>query len=557
MLALDRSPGSIAEVSSALKVPPQVVSATVARLMQFGVVEVRMSPRPVLTTSRIGHDFIRSNKALPERTEDRELNISIIFEPVGHSLLRNRDVKTVPMTRVRPEDHIVEYPRDAEPETEESMLQRVGRFMNGTLRPGEWLRGVKTVSSVLERKYLVIDLEEVRDGVMPIGASPQLVEALQATLRTGVLPVTTVEEPPPSPWVRANFDADHLVVGGDNHVRRFEEIVGAAKADVFVLSTFVATQADEKGGEQRERIFKALEEASRRGVRCHLFFGTSLERSKHAVAMDELKTRLSAVRRTRGYVLVHRDSVGSHAKILAADDGQGSAVVSLGSCNWLSSPFSAVEVSAELQGSDAAPLGLDLLRSIISSVSSASRSAETLQFMASDLRRNRRTLVASSETPDEARTRITVLYAHEHERLLRAAAHEASTRFICCTNKVGSTMVPGLFNPAEVAGRRLDDVRVYYSRQSALVKRRHVAGHRERLLDVVDLIGVRDPQVHAKFLLWDENDIVVSSMNWGSQTGSPDDPLDEVGLYLQGPGVATHLLERFEAEIGSSEGADD
>ena len=118
-------------------------------------------------------------------------------------------------------------------------------------------------------------------------------------------------------------------------------------------------------------------------------------------------------------------------------------------------------------------------------------------------------------------------------------------------------MVPGLFNPAEAAGRRLDDVRVYYSRQSAPVKRRHVASHRERLLDVVDLVGVRDPQVHAKFLLWDDDDVVVSSMNWGSQTGSPEDPLDEVGLYLQGPGVATRLLERFEAEIGSAEGAED
>lgn len=46
-------------------------------------------------------------------------------------------------------------------------------------------------------------------------------------------------------------------------------------------------------------------------------------------------------------------------------------------------------------------------------------------------------------------------------------------------------------------------------------------------------------------------------MNWGSQTGSAEDPLDEVGLYLQRPGVAARLLERFEAEIESAEGAAD
>jgi hypothetical protein len=56
---------------------------------------------------------------------------------------------------------------------------------------------------------------------------------------------------------------------------------------------------------------------------------------------------------------------------------------------------------------------------------------------------------------------MTVLHSEDHEQLLRKVAHEAGKRFICCTNRVGATMVPGLFNPAEIAGRRLSDVRVY------------------------------------------------------------------------------------------------
>ena len=145
--------------------------------------------------------------------------------------------------------------------------------------------------------------------------------------------------------------------------------------------------------------------------------------------------------------------------------------------------------------------------------------------------------------------RMTILHAEDHEQLLRKVAHEAGKRFVCCTNRVGATMVPGLFNPAEIAGRRLSDVRVYYSRRSGPIKRRHVAAHRERLNGVVDLIGVEEPQVHAKFLLWDDDDAVVSSMNWGSQSGSPDDPLDEIGLHLEGPGLATCLLAKFEDQL--------
>ena len=221
----------------------------------------------------------------------------------------------------------------------------------------------------------------------------------------------------------------------------------------------------------------------------------------------------------------------------------------LGSCNWLSSPFAAVEASVELTENQAAAAGLDLLRSIISPLSSASRSIEVLQFTASDLRRARSALSPSTDVGERMTVRMSVLHAEDHEQLLRKVAHEASERFVCCTNKVGAIMVPGLFNPAEIAGRRLGDVRVYYSRRSGPIKRRHVTAHRERLNGVVDLIAVQDPQVHAKFLLWDTDHVVVSSMNWGSQSGSPDNPLDEIGLYLEGPGLATSLLAKFEDQL--------
>jgi hypothetical protein len=265
--------------------------------------------------------------------------------------------------------------------------------------------------------------------------------------------------------------------------------------------------------------------------------------------MQELNTRLSAVRRARGFVLAQRDSGRSHVKCLAADDGQGGAVVLLGSCNWLSSPFSALEVSAELTEAGTAAAGLDLLRSIIAPLSGASRSVETLQFMASDLRRARSPLTAGTGTASNIPVRMTILEADDHERLLRTVAHEAEERFVCCTNKLGATMVPGLFNPAEIAGRRLEDVRVYYSRRSGPIKRRHVKTHRERLNGVVDLIAVEEPQVHAKFLLWDNDHVVVSTMNWGSQSGSPDNPFDEIGLHLQGPGLATSVLAKFEGQL--------
>jgi hypothetical protein len=548
LLSLDRSPGTIHDVAEMLKIPRQVVGSTVARLMQFGLVEVRLAPRPVLITSGIGQNFIRSGRALPERTADREIGISVVYEKVGLSVFRTKDVDTIPITKLPATGAIIRFPDGDPPETHYSMMQRVNEFMVGMLRSGEWLRGVQATSSFLEARFLVLDLDEIGAGVFPRGASERLVNALKATIETGVLPQTATISPERPASIRTRFKADQLIVGADQHLQRFEQIVGAAKSNIFVLSTFVASQSDEKGRDRRERIARALEDACRRGVKCHLFFGTSLERAKHAAAMQELYLRLSTARQTRGYLLVQRDPVDSHAKFLVADDGHDGVVVLMGSCNWLHSPFSAVEVSVELTETNAVAEGIDLLREIVSKLSSASRSVETLQFMASELRRSRNMLSISEDAQAPTAT-LTILHAADHERLLRLAAHEAQQRFICCTNKVGANMVPALFDPAEVAGRRLSDVRIYYSRRSGPVKRGHVTKHRERLHGIVDIIGVPEPQLHAKFLAWDSNHIVVSSLNWGSQSGLEDNPLDEIGLYLEGSELATSLLEKVEAEL--------
>ena len=54
-------------------------------------------------------------------------------------------------------------------------------------------------------------------------------------------------------------------------------------------------------------------------------------------------------------------------------------------------------------------------------------------------------------------------------------------------------------------------------------------------------IQSKHAMLHGKALLWDHDDIVVTSFNWGSQTASEDKPLDEIGLHLNGKGVADLL----------------
>jgi len=50
---------------------------------------------------------------------------------------------------------------------------------------------------------------------------------------------------------------------------------------------------------------------------------------------------------------------------------------------------------------------------------------------------------------------------------------------------------------------------------------------------------------HAKFLLWGDDDIVVTSINWCSWTSPPDAPFGEIGVHISRPGLARQLAERL------------
>lgn len=548
LLWLHTAPGTIESTAAMLSIPTQVVEAAVARLMQFGLLEVQIDPAPVLTTSAIGKELVHTDRPLPERTAEREMNISLVYERLGHSVFRRRDV-SLDRNYARAETvTVLEFPKDDPAETDDTMSMRVNKLVAGQLRPGEWMRGVKAVNSVIERTYVVFDLNEVTDGIFPEGSSEDLKSMLSEMTRSGRTPrIPQVKRREPTAFQTA-FGPDDLVVGAEDHLALFEKIAETARRDIFVLSTFVAAADDPIGRESRDRVIEAINRACRRGVHVHLFYGTDLdERSKNAIAMEALRERLAAGNLTRGYVQVHRDPVSSHAKFVAADDGQGGAVVLVGSCNWLSSPFSAVEVSALLREHGACANLLDVLRNVVGPLSEARRSVEALNFLATELRRSKRTISGKeAATGTGAGARMTVLRSHEHEHILRLAAHDAKHRFVCCTNKLGAPMVPAVFNPTHVAGQRLGDVRVYYSRRSGPVKPRHVARQRERLVGLASVFPVREPQLHAKFLAWDDDQIVITSINWGSNSGLPESPQDEIGLLIEGPGLATALLRKFE-----------
>lgn len=551
LLALRDKPGTSASIAKDHGIPRQVSETTVGRLMRFGLIEVRTSPQPALAMTDAARAHLHAGRPLPERSAQREMPVSLLFEKLGRSVFRRRDVRIV--KRIPEGALVVAFPDGDEIETDASMESRVRYLLASSLRPGEVFAMVRANHSVVEEWLIEIDLDRARDGALPEGASEALRAAVGDFLASGQLPAARPAQPARPGCLDVDIETtlspEQIVFGGADHLARLEAVVDTARSNIFVLSTFVAAQDDPKAHIGQGRVLAALERAVRRGVRVHLFFGSSLDQEgKHMRAMADLQGRLHAM---GAGVAAHLDPVHSHAKILVADDGTDGAFALIGSCNWLQSPFRAHELSIELRDGPGVAGCLELFGAITAAVPTARDSRDVMQAMRTALRLRRMGLIEVPPLEGTIPATLRILAAPDHLPLLRRAAHDAVERLVVMTHRMGSPMIQNVFDPAQVASERITTVQALYSVPSGAVKKRDVRTASERCGPGVDVRKVqsRDAMLHGKALLWDHDDIVVTSFNWGSQTASEQKPLDEIGLHLHGNGIADILHSVLEARV--------
>jgi hypothetical protein len=51
--------------------------------------------------------------------------------------------------------------------------------------------------------------------------------------------------------------------------------------------------------------------------------------------------------------------------------------------------------------------------------------------------------------------------------------------------------------------------------------------------------------LQGKFLLWDEDNVVTSSLNWGSASSDPDFPLGDIGVHIRAAGIGESVYQRL------------
>jgi cardiolipin synthase A/B len=110
-----------------------------------------------------------------------------------------------------------------------------------------------------------------------------------------------------------------------------------------------------------------------------------------------------------------------------------------------------------------------------------------------------------------------------HDEAIRFARNNAAHTIIVGGDRLGRGAEPRTLIPLVAA-----------------YKRNEVEGTRVRFIEVPD------GDLHGKFLLWDTDDLIVTSLNWSSADTRRDAPYAEIGVHLTGPGLAKDITARLE-----------
>ena len=537
------------ELGEHLSIDAQVLTATISRLMRAGLIEfVFEAGVGRFKATGLGLDLIASGAEPRVDEEIRPRPISAVFLPLTGSIMRTSDVRFIPSRDSRLDAGML-IPLTERLNNREQMETIYDRLTETVrLRPNEVVRSIDSKSIDIREGYLEIrqeTLTNLSEGDARKVAS--LVKARRSGASPKFIPMTERSPLSLEPQTIPRNSED-VVIGGSNHRSLLEKIVKAATDRIMILSTFIDV-------ENVDDFWHILEDAAERGVQIDLLYGVAGEDAgKHAERAQILATRVASSRYSTR-IRMHKQSVVSHAKFLIADDGEGGYLAVTGSCNWLSTPFRAVEISVVLRHP---PLIAQIAAVCRAAFSDTPLSNDLVSFLGT-LNRWGDAIVQTSMPHDIERVKVKIIPANQHAGLVRAAAAEARDCLIIGSHRFGSSAEQAMLVAAANAARNVTDMRVIYTQirkpqfRSDVTALRHEYEPKGVKFVHLDTQKGRTP-IHGKFLIWDADDVVVTSLNWASATVGDEDLTSEIGVHLSGAGVGDAILRKIQEVVPQIDG---
>ncbi|MBS0546112.1 MAG: phosphatidylserine synthase [Proteobacteria bacterium] len=548
--AVTRQSRSIASLAKDADLPRQIVTASIARLMRFRLVEVVVMEAGVaFRASPYGFDIISSGAALPFFPKRISRPVSFVVEWATGDFFPTRQIRLLSPNKL-------EQARRAGSEVRVIAVEGGGPSMSpdanlnrlSEIAARGWNEQVAVIDSrtatMHDNEYMALRVVDGMVQGLPDTAGPALRRMVSeaAALPAGAerVPVTyagvqeTLDHEPAAHSCK--FDPSDIVIGGSAQRACLESLIASAQSRVIIHSTFLDAK-------RFDVLLDLIRSACRRGVRFDLLWGAEKDEEteiRNAAEAAKIAALIRSDRDLAGRVIIHMRTTGSHAKLILVDTPDAGWIAGVGSCNWVSSPFQSVELTVVLRDQHAVADVMVAFQQMVGRRGLADGIANELGITARDLRR----------MPTGAGTAsVTVVVGDGHERLARAASGQARARLVIGSNRLGSTARPGAIMPGEVAAERAG-VRavVLYTQTTGPIKNRHGRALTEEAY-ANGVVLARTPKklpLHGKFVAWDQDDVIVTSLNWASASSDPDFPWGDIGVHVHGTGIASSVLARLE-----------
>lgn len=547
--SMTRQSKSVSALVQETKLPRQIVLASIARLMRFRLVEVAVTgTEAAFRASDFGFKAVSSGNPLPVYPKKYKKQVSFVIECVSGEFYRARGNGVTVKSRYwldqeqanGAEIRVVSVEGGGPSTSNEANLRRLSE-----IAARGWNEEIVTVDprtvDVRDDEFMVV---RVVDGVprgVPEAAGNTLraviAEAASRPAGSGEITVGYAgpsEEAASTPVLRpCVFNPADLVIGSHDQRNLFLDLLKAARRRLIIHSTFLDAK-------RFQALIDPIRAACVRGVTIDLLWGAERDEDteeRAAKAAAEIAKIARKDPEIRSQFKVHMRTTGSHAKFIFLDTDNG-WLAAVGSCNWLCSPFRSVELSVVIR--DVALLAdvATAIQRLLGRRGLADEIATEMGITARDLRRT-----PSAGGPAS----MAVVAGEAHDEMNRVASGSARRLFFVGCHKLGSTARPGAIMPGEVAaGRPGVDVTLLYSRTAGPLKNRHVSVLREEAArNGVRLVNTTETQLHGKIIAWDDDDVVLTSLNWASGAADPDFPWADIGIHIHADDVAATTMTKL------------
>lgn len=552
LAALADKPQGVSDLAEAGRMHQRLVIEILIRLMRAGWVELRSSPSELVFAASAAGAAAAAKAELPAAATPVARWMNFVVDRTTGTVFKPRELpflhKNAVIERERREAIVWLKPPEFESEYE------VEDLVEHLFRQDEHFIGMERAGDRLMERYALVLVRGGKVEGLAERAPQRLVDAVLDAAKRGAAsrpgqPVTVAASPPAAPGAsevrerQITLADEDLLIGGAPNEEALLQLISGARERLVIHSTFVSKAAF-------ERLRPHLLEAARKGARVELMWGEgddrrSIGRTRQAVSA--LRDELAASGEDE-LIRLHPFSTRSHAKFVIADRPGGAPHALLGSCNWLSSGMGLIEASVRIRDAR-------LVADILYQAAELSRGRDGHW---NELTSQLAAYAASLSAGPAAKTgnaMASLVFGASHRDLLTRASERAERRLFLTSHRVSAAARQALLIPLGTAlqARPALDAELRYGIAPDKGEPDWAAITRGLPMDRIRVIPPSKPEVHAKLLGWDDDDVVITSQNWLSADPASTNPRREMGLHLHGAGIAAKVADALRAAAATKD----